>query len=461
MEKNDKIVAVADGLGTNGEGIVRHEGVTLFVPYLISGEKAEIKILKRKGNVAYGKAEEILTPAEERVRPVCPVFEKCGGCQLQHLRYRAQLKFKTRLVKDALRRIGGIDVPVNDCERSDREYAYRNKLQLPIGRSGGENVIGFYAERSHRIVPTASCALHPDWAEKLIAALHTFMGTCGLDGYDEQTGQGQLRHIVVRELRGHFLVTLVVTERDIKGIDYFIYLLDQIFREYSFFLNINRERTNVIFGEEQILVKGKKAYECTDCGITYEAGAQTFVQVNESVRDKLYERALSFVSEEDTAIDCYAGGGLLTAMLAKKCRHAYGIEIVPEACKCADAVRDKNGLQGKMTNLCGRVEELLGSVLQKAPRATVLLDPPRAGVARSVLKTILEQKIERLIFISCDPATLARDLGILTGSLKETERGELVKQETTDGAYRIESVQPYDMFPQTRHVETLVVLSHR
>ncbi len=461
MEKNDKIVAVADGLGTNGEGIVRHEGVTLFVPYLISGEKAEIKILKRKGNIAYGKAEEILTPAEERMRPVCPVFEKCGGCQLQHLRYRAQLKFKTRLVKDTLRRIGGIDVPVNDCERSEREYAYRNKLQLPIGRCGEENVIGFYAERSHRIVPTASCALHPEWAEKLIAALHTFMHTCGLDGYDEQTGKGQLRHIVVRELRGRFLVTLVVTERDIKGIDYFIYLLDGIFPEYSFFLNINCERTNVIFGKEHILLKGKKSYECTDCGITFEAGAQTFVQVNESVRGKLYERALSFVNAGDTAIDCYAGGGLLTAMLAKKCKQAYGIEIIPEACACADAVRDKNGLQGKMTNLCGRVEDLLGGVLQKAPHATVLLDPPRAGVARSVLKTILAQKIERLILISCDPATLARDLGILTGTLVETESGELVKSDGANGAYEIQFVQPYDMFPQTKHVETLVVLQRK
>lgn len=461
MEKNETIVAVADGLGTNGEGIVRHEGVTLFVPYLISGEKAQIKILKRKGNVAYGKAEEVLTPAEERVRPVCPVFGKCGGCQLQHLRYRSQLKFKTRLVKDTLRRIGGIEVPVNECERSEKEYAYRNKLQLPIGRSGGENVIGFYAERSHRIVPASSCALHPEWAEKLISALHTFMQTCGLDGYDEQTGEGQLRHIVVRELRGRFLVTLVATVREIKGIDYLLYLLDQIFGEYSFFLNINREKTNVIFGKEHILLKGKESFECIDCGVTFEAGAQTFVQVNENVRTKLYEKALSFVEEGETAIDCYAGGGLLTAMLAKKCGKAYGIEIVPEACECADAVRDKNGLEGNMTNLCGRVEDLIGGVLQKAPSATVLLDPPRAGVARSVLNTIMAQRIERLIMISCDPATLARDLGILTGTLVETAGGELMKSDGADGVYKIEFVQPFDMFPQTKHVETLVMLQRK
>lgn len=461
MEKNDNIIAVADGLGTNGEGIVRHEGVTLFVPYLITGEKAEIKILKQKGAVAYGKAETILTPAEERVRPVCPVFGKCGGCQLQHMRYRAQLKFKTRLVKETLRRIGGIDAAVAECERSEREYGYRNKLQLPIGNRKGENVIGFYAERSHRIVPTSSCVLHPDWAEKLIAALQTFMQTCGLDGYDEETGKGQLRHIVVRELRGRFLVTLVVTEPEIKGIDYLLFLLDGIFPEYSFFLNVNREHTNVIFGKEHILVKGKGVYECTDCGVTFEAGANTFVQVNESVRGKLYEKALSYVEEGETAVDCYAGGGLLTAMLAKKCGKAYGIEIVPEACACADSVRDANGLQGKMVNLCGKVEDLLGGVLEKCETATVLLDPPRAGALRSVLHTIMKENIPKLIMISCDPATLARDLGILTGTLKETESGELVKSDGKDGLYEILSVQPYDMFPQTKHVETLVLLSRK
>ena len=161
MEKNEKLVVTCSALGTQGEGVVRHEGTTLFVPYLLPGERAEVKVLKVKGNVAYAKIEEILTPAEERVRPRCAVFAQCGGCQLQHLKYRAQLRFKTTLVKDSLRKIGGIDVPVAPCERSEKEYAYRNKLQLPIGRRGEENVIGFYAERSHRIVPTdRACAVH-------------------------------------------------------------------------------------------------------------------------------------------------------------------------------------------------------------------------------------------------------------------------------------------------------------
>ena len=463
MEKNEKLVVTCSALGTQGEGVVRHEGTTLFVPYLLPGERAEVKVLKVKGNVAYAKIEEILTPAEERVRPRCAVFAQCGGCQLQHLKYRAQLRFKTTLVKDSLRKIGGIDVPVAPCERSEKEYAYRNKLQLPIGRRGEENVIGFYAERSHRIVPTDACPIHPDWSEKLIAALARFMEKCGLDGYDEETGEGQLRHIVVRELRGKYIVTLVATVREIRGIDYFLFLLDEIFPAYSFYLNFNDKKTNVVFGEEFTLIKGKGFYECTEGGISYEAGPQTFVQVNENVRGKLYDRALAFAEKSDTVIDCYAGGGLLTAKSAKKCKKAYGIEIVPEAHDCAEAVRERNGLADNMENLCGKVEELLGGVLEREKDAVIVLDPPRAGVARSVLRLLLQAQVKKIVMISCDPATLARDLGILTGALIETETGELVKASALgvqpDGKYAIQTVEPFDMFPQTKHVETLVCLS--
>lgn len=465
MEKNEKIVVTCDALGSQGEGVVRHEGATLFVPYLLPGERAEVRILKVKGNVGYAKIEELLTPAEERVRPKCAVFSRCGGCQLQHLKYRAQLKFKAGIVKEALRKIGGLDVPVAPCERSEKEYAYRNKLQLPIGRKDGENVIGFYAERSHRIVPTQSCPIHPEWSEKLIEALSRFMEKCGLDGYDEEMGQGQLRHIVVRELRGKYIVTLVATVREIKGIDYFLFLLDGIFPAYSFYLNFNDKKTNVIFGDEFALLKGKGIYECTESGVAYEAGPQTFVQVNENVRGKLYDRALSFVGEGETVIDCYAGGGLLTAKFAKKCRRAVGIEIVPEAHACAEAVKARNELSGKMENHCGKVEELLGGILREETDAVVVLDPPRAGVARSVIKEILASEVKKIVMISCDPATLARDVGMLTGALTETESGELVKSaadgQSAAGRYEIETVEPFDMFPQTKHVETLVVLCRK
>ena len=460
MEKNDIVKVSCAALGTQGEGIAKKDNVTLFIPGFLPGERGDVRVLKVKGNVGYARLEELRTPAEVRVRPKCAVFGKCGGCQLQHLKYHMQLKFKTGLVRDCLKKIAGLDGPVAPCERSEKEYGYRNKLQMPIGQRGGENVIGFYAERSHRIVPTQACPLHPEWSEGLISALLQFMEKCGLDGYNEETGEGQLRHIVVRELRKKYIVTLVTTVPELKGIDYLFFLLDKVFPEYSFWLNLNDKKTNVIFGEKFTLLKGPGFYDCQDGGITYEVGPQTFVQVNENVRTKLYERALSYADEGDAVIDCYAGGGLLTAKFAKKCRKAYGIEIVPEAHDCAEKLRTGNAFEDKMYNLCGRVEDLLPSVLEKEPDAMVVLDPPRAGVARSVLDLLIEKKIRKIVMISCDPATLARDVGILTGSLVE-QNGALVKTLTPEGCYSLVSVEPFDMFPQTKHVETLVLLSHK
>ena len=461
MEKNDVITLVASGYGSNCEGVGRVGEHTVFVPFLIKGERAKVKILRVKDKIAYGKVEEVLTPAEERVRPACAVFSRCGGCRLQHVRYRDQLAIKTGLVRDMLRKIGGLDVSVPLCERSEREYGYRNKLQLPIGQQNGKNAIGFYAERSHRIVPTSDCALHPDWAGKLISALSDFMEKCGLDGYDEETGQGELRHILVRTLKGGTLVVLVTTVRKLNGIDYLLHRLDEIFPNYSFFLNFNDRRTNVVLGEEFSLLKGQPTYTVEEGGILYEAGASTFLQVNEGVRQKLYARALSLVEEGETVIDCYSGGGMLTAMFAKKCGRAYGIEVVREASECARSLAKKNGLEARMTCITGRVEEELAGVLQREPNAVIVLDPPRAGVDRRVIEAIVESGAKKIVMISCNPATLARDLGLLTGTLVENERGELKKVTPAQGAYSVSLVQPYDMFPQTKHVETLICLEQK
>ena len=460
MQKNDLIEVICVSLGTNGEGIASYDGCTVFVPYLLPGEKAAVRVLKRKDNIVYGKAEEILVPAEDRVRPQCPVFYRCGGCRLQHMRYRSQLRFKTELVQNALRKIAGIDLKAEPCEKSEKEYGYRNKLQLPVGVVNGKNAVGFYAERTHRIVKTDECPIHPAWSKDLIAAFYRFMDKCGLDGYDEETGKGQIRHIIVREVKNQYLITLVSTVGEIKGIDYFYYLLDGIFREYSFFLSVDTARDNVVLKEPPRLLKGKPFYEATEGDIVFEAGASTFLQVNEGVRGKLYERAAALFSQEDVVIDCYAGGGLLTAMLAKKCKRAYGIEIVPEASACAESLKRRNGL-GNMVNVCGKVEEKLAAILSQEKDAVLLFDPPRAGVDRNILKGVLGHAPRKIVMISCNPSTLARDVGILTGKLTENERGELVKTENGDTMYEISLVQPFDMFPQTRHVETLVELVRR
>ena len=231
IEKNDIICAVTDAIGTNGEGIIRHEGITFFVPACLPGEKVRFKVLKLKDNIGYGKAEEILTPAEGRVRPKCPVFSRCGGCCLQHLDYSAQLAHKSTVVKDALRKIAGLNINVPLAIKSDQPYGYRNKLQIPVGVDrDGNNVIGFYAEHSHRIVPVNACAIHPEWAEKLIAIVKRYMTECAVKGYDEENQTGSLRHIVAREIGGKYIVTLVTAKRELPNVPYLIGLLSEAFK---------------------------------------------------------------------------------------------------------------------------------------------------------------------------------------------------------------------------------------
>ena len=467
IEKNDIICAVTDAIGSNGEGIIRHEGITFFVPACLPGEKVQFRVLKVKGNIGYGKVEEILTPAEERVREKCPVFLKCGGCCLQHLEYGAQLAHKATVVKDALRKIGGLHVSVPQAVRSDFPYGYRNKLQIPVGvDKDGNNVIGFYAEHSHRIIPVSSCAIHPEWAEKLIAIVKRYMTECAVKGYDEQTKTGALRHIVAREISGQYIVTLVTAKKKLPNLPFLVGMLTEAFPKVALYVNFNDADTNVILGKEFQLVHGMGFFEGAEHGIRYEAGPVTFLQVNENVRSKLYKDALKTVSEDgdEVVVDAYSGGGLLTAMIAKRVKRVYGIELEEEASRCADSLKEKNGLTN-MTNICGYVEEKLQAVLEreKGEKLRLILDPPRAGIARSVLYALLKSGIPKLTLISCNPATLARDLGILTGSLIENEKGELVKNPTytdkgLDGFYTIQKIQPYDMFPQTKHVETLVQL---
>ena len=474
LEKNSIVSAVVEAIGSGGEGIIRHEGITFFVPACLPGEKVVFKVLKIKGNVGYGKIEEVLTPAEERVRAKCPVFLRCGGCSLQHLEYNAQLAHKANTVKEALRKIGGIQIPVPTAIKSDYPYGYRNKLQMPIGVDrDGNTVIGFYAEHSHRIVPVNACAIHPEWAETLIAIIKRYATECAVKGYDEEKKTGSLRHIVARELGGKFIFTLVTVKRELPNLTYLISLLSEKFTEFSLYLNVNDKDTNVIFGEEFRLIHGPMFFEGEEQGIRFEAGPVTFLQVNENVRSKLYKDAVKTVTGagDEVVIDAYSGGGLLTAMIAKRAKRVYGIELEEEAVRCANALKRKNRLEN-MTNICGAVEDKLAGVLEaeKGENVRLILDPPRAGIARSVVKALLASGIERLTLISCNPATLARDLGILTGRLVENENGELVKNplyngvadgETLTGYYAIERIQPYDMFPQTKHVETLVQLSHK
>ena len=465
MEKNKEYKGEVLSLGSEGEGVIKSEGETAFVPFCLAGEIVSFKVLKSSGGVAYGKLTEVHTLSPHRATPECPYFEKCGGCQLQHTDYETQLGFKRQSVENCLKKLGGLDVEVGETVASSLQYGYRNKLALPVGVDAeGNNVVGFFAPRSHRIVPINSCSLQSEWSNTLIAALKTFMKDNALSGYDEGAQKGDIRHIVGREVSGKLVIT-VVAAHDID-LSPFVAILDGLFREYTLWLNINDLRGNVIFGSGWRVVKGEGYYTDEAEGITFQAGANTFLQVNDDVRSKLYRAVINACADKDAvAIDLYSGGGLLTAMLSKSCRAAYGVEIVPEAVACADKLKEDNGLQEKMFNYCGAVEKKIEEVFQKTAgyKRVIVCDPPRKGMERSVVNAVIKSNADKVVLVSCNPATLARDLGLLCGSLIEVDN-QLVKNpdytgEGLRGYYKILSVTPYDMFPQTKHVETLVVLS--
>ena len=480
MQKNCEYVGEVCALGTEGEGIIKLEGTTAFVPFCLVGERVRFKALKVKDNIAYGKVEEILSASPERVQPPCPVFKKCGGCDIQHMNYPAQLAFKKGLVEGALKKLGGIYAPVNEVVPCKNQFRYRNKLALPIGVDGGKTVLGFYAQHSHRIVPVSDCLIQSEWVKTIIQAVKSFADNLGI--------ADTLRHIVVREIKGKFIIALVATRK--INTEFLRKELEKHFENFTLLLNINSSDTNVIFSKEWHICRGEGFFEAEEGGIKYTAGANTFLQVNDGVRAELYAKVLAEAkSDGAVAIDLYSGGGMLTAMLAKSCGVAYGVEIVEEASRCANELRDKNGLQGKMFNICGKVEDKLDEVFAatEGKRRVIVCDPPRKGMERSVVKKIKESGADKIILVSCNPATLARDLGILTGTLTEDSGGGLIKTgdiktgdiktgniKTGDiksgntqadnpeaAAYEIKSITPFDMFPQTKHTEVVVVLSRK
>lgn len=465
--KNSEFTGVIESLGSNGEGIVHIGETVFFAPFTAVGEKVKLKALKVKNKIGYAKALEILTPADERVRARCPLFTKCGGCQLQHLRYGVQLKAKAKAVSDALRKIAGITAEVLPTVKSESQFEYRNKLQMPVGvDKDGYTVFGFYAERSHRIVPVRRCPIHPKWAEDVVSVFSAYSERFGVRGYDERTGAGVLRHIVVREIDGCFIITAVTATKSLPHAEELIEMLSAKFKIFSLWHNINAGTGNAVFGSRFRLLCGEGKYAAHECGIRFEAGPNTFVQVNRGVCRKIYERTVRFAAESGAAfaIDAYSGGGLLTAMLAKQLGKAYGIESVAEAVRCADELAEPNRLEGKLFNICGKVEEELPGLLScvDAGKGFLVSDPPRKGMDRAAVRAILSSGIPHVALISCNPSTLARDLGLLTGALTETEEGLKKNPDYTpagmDGFYKILSVQPFDMFPQTRHIEVFVCL---
>lgn len=465
MVKNEEKVGIVSALGSNGEGIVKEDGIVVFVPYSLVGEKIRYKILKVTSKYAYGKLIEVIIPSEIRVRPECPVFGRCGGCQLQHIKYQNQLKIKEDNIRNCFKKIANLEVEVGSTVRGTCNFRYRNKLQLPVSFNGKETVIGFYAEGSHRVVPIDDCLINPIWTKDIISAFKQYITEFNIKGYDELNYLGDLREIVVKEVRDKLIITIVVLNKDIRGVDRLIEILKKtISLSFSLFVNVNSKNTNVIFGNEFYNVYGNVDYSSEMLGIKYKIGVQSFMQVNTQVCSKLYATVRDIVCANDktTVIDAYSGAGLMTAILAKTAKKAIGVEIVKEAVNLADKLVIQNNLSGKMFNYNGKCEDILPELIKKEKlensNVYIVLDPPRKGCDIKVLSAISGSDVDKIVYVSCMPSTLARDVGLLVGTLIY-ENGKIILAEKPKNKYKIEFIKPFDMFSHTKHVETVLVLN--
>ncbi|MDY2851219.1 MAG: 23S rRNA (uracil(1939)-C(5))-methyltransferase RlmD, partial [Candidatus Borkfalkiaceae bacterium] len=465
LVKNSEYVAKIDSLGCNGEGICKLEGCAVFVPFALPGETVKVKIVKVKSNYAFGKLIQILTPSEKRVESDCPVFFKCGGCSLRHLDYSEQLKWKGEQVKNCFSSVAGIKIECGEAINVGDNYRYRNKLQLPVRHTEKGNVIGFFREGSHDVTEISDCLIQKEWAAKLISAFKKYLELSGESCFDEITSRGNVKHLVARSVSDKLIVTVVITTEKLKNSELLTKILSETFDCFSLYVNVNKLNNNVIFGEKFIHVFGEKRFSCEEDGIKFFMGPESFMQVNDEVRRRIYADVCGFAKDENNSaiIDAYSGAGFLTANLAKYCDKVYGIEIIKEAVDCADELARMNGLSDKMTNMCGACENVLPELVKKIDKTrgiTVVLDPPRKGVEERVINAVKSVSPSKIIYVSCNPATLARDVGLITGSIVY-DGNQLKKAECPEGLYEITHIQAYDMFPFTKHVETLVVLSHK
>ncbi len=464
MKKNDILSGEVLSVGSNGEGIVKIKDTTCFVPFAYIGEKIEFKVLKVKNNIAFCKLISVLDKSVHRREVLCPIYKKCGGCQLQHIAYSEQLNVKKQTLTNCLRKIAFIDERLQDTFACENEFYYRNKLQLPIREAENGIKVGFFQENSHRIVEIDSCVIQQKFFQPLISIIKEFISVSKISGYNEITRKGVLRHIVARNVENKLLLTVVVNANDLKNLDILIKLLSKEYKDFSIILNVNKKDNNVILGEEFKVLYGNGYYFKNEFGIKYPINSQSFIQVNDYIKFNLYNEVFNRLNpdEQTTVIDAYSGAGVMTAILARKAKKAIGIEIIGKAVESANELKRANNLQDKMQNILGDCGEILPKIIEEERKTSknlhLVLDPPRKGCDYPVIESILKALPDKICYISCSPQTLSRDLGLILGTLKY-EGNNLIKTDKTNGLYKIEYIRPYDMFPQTKHLETLVCLT--
>lgn len=433
LEKNDIIECRIDALGIYGEGIAHVEGKTVFIKGALPGEQVRAKIIFSRPNFCDARLESVVRPSPDRVAADCPVFGKCGGCALRHLSRAAELAYKRTRLQETFQKVAGLDVEPEETLACGDRTRCRNKLSLPI-RENGKLQIGFFAANSHRVIETDDCLLQPAWNRDLIAWIRRFMTQNGLHGYDEQTGKGDLRHIVAREIGGRLYVMPVVLDAGKP-----VYkrlpaeLSAALSREVAVWLNENRKPGNKILGEKFVQLSALPPVEIS--GILVDVHPAGFFQVNDAVRDRLYADAAAEIGG-GTVVDAYAGAGLMTAILAGKCDLVYGVELDKAAIASAEQTIRLNRISN-MKMIAGDCAEVLPRLIT-GKESAVVLDPPRSGCDARVLAAAA--KAPKILYVSCNPATLARDARILV-----------------DAGFAIARTRPYDMFPGTVSMESLTV----
>ena len=479
-KKNDYVTVTIEDIGSDGEGIGKVDGFTLFVKDAVIGDTVEAKIIKSKKHYAYARLEKVIKPSPFRVEPECACHRQCGGCQIQALSYEKQLEFKQEKIRGNLIRIGGftpeyVDERMEPIVGMDNPYRYRNKAQYPVGCDKDGNLItGFYAGRTHNIISNTNCCLGAADNESILQIILKYMRANHVSAYDETTGQGLVRHILIRTsfTSGEIMVCLVLNKKGKKHNEFLpnqgdlLSKLSEVQGMTSVSVSINTEKTNVIMGREIHTLWGsptitdtihvrdmqKEGYPFTGHTLTFKISPLSFYQVNPVQTEKLYSLALEYagLTGNETVWDLYCGIGTISLFLADKAKQVYGVEIVPQAIEDARENAKRNGITNAEF-FVGKAEEVLPAFYEEQGAKedmrhpdVIVVDPPRKGCDEICLSTMLRMKPKRIVYVSCDSATLARDLRILC-----------------DGGYEVKRVRGVDQFAQTVHVETVVLLSQR
>lgn len=449
VKKNQIYDVVFEDLTHEGAGVAKISGFPLFVPNALPGEQGTVKVVKVKKGYGYGRLMELTKTSPDRTEAPCPIYKQCGGCQLQHLSYEGQLRHKQKVVKEALARIGKVDVTkttIHPTIGMSDPWNYRNKAQVPVGEREGGLIAGFFQKRTHEIIDMERCLIQQSENDQIVQAVKAICRRYGIRAYDEQAHKGWLRHIVVRygEMTKQAMVVFITRTADFPHKKRILAEITAKFPSVqSIVQNINPKRTNVIFGDETKVLWGSEyIYDCIG-SIQFAISARSFYQINPVQTKVLYDKALEYanLTGEETVIDAYCGIGTISLFFAQKAKKVYGVEIVPDAIEDAKRNAKLNGIEN-VEFAVGEAETLIPKWHQQGIKADIIVvDPPRKGCGESLLQTIIAMKPKKVVYVSCNPATLARDIAILE-----------------QGGYETKEVQPVDMFPHTMHVECCALL---